>query len=61
MITTITNQLKVNNGTRINSAIVNYRAHQNVVLKWERHLVNVIDPAIQDYYRDIVSIVVNLD
>ena len=49
------------NGTKINSAIVNYHASKNVVLKWEHHRAKLDDPAKTGYYRDIASIVVNLD
>ena len=51
----------VSNGTKINSAIVNYHVNKNVVLKLEHHLVDVLNPTTPDYYRDIVSIAVNLD
>lgn len=47
--------------TKINSAIVNYHVNKNVVLKLEHHLVNVIDPTKKDYYKNIASLVVNLD
>lgn len=51
----------LSSATKINSAIVNYHVNKNVVMKLEHHLVNVIDPAQKDYYRNIVSIAVNLD
>jgi hypothetical protein len=49
------------NGTQINSAILNYHVSNNVVLKWEHHLANLQDAAKKDYYRSIASIAVNLD
>jgi hypothetical protein len=50
-----------NSGAKINSAIVNYRVNKNVVLKLEHHLAKVLDPAQNDYYKNIASIAVNLD
>ncbi len=50
-----------NTGAKINSAIVNYHINKNVVMKLEHHLAKVIDPAKNDYYKNIVSLVVNLD
>jgi hypothetical protein len=47
--------------TKINSAIVNYHVNRNVVLKWEHHIADVLDPAQPNWYKDIVSIVANLD
>jgi hypothetical protein len=47
--------------TKINSAIVNYHVNRNVVLKWEHHIADVLDPAKPNWYKDIVSLVVNLD
>lgn len=47
--------------TKINSAIVNYHVNKNIVMKLEHHLVNEIDPAQKDSYKNIVSLVVNLD
>lgn len=51
----------VSSGTKINSAIVNYHVNKNVVLKLEHHIAGVIDPAQKDWYKNIVSIAVNLD
>lgn len=47
--------------TKINSLILNYHVDKNTVLKWEHHLLNLENPAAQDYYRSIASIVVNFD
>ncbi len=49
-----------NDGTKIHSAMVNYRVSKNVVLKWEHHLANAEDTT-KDYFRNIASIAVNLD
>lgn len=49
-----------NDGTKIHSAIVNYHVSKNVVLKWEHHLANAEDTT-KDYFKNIASIVVNLD
>jgi hypothetical protein len=49
------------NGTKINSAIVNYHVSKNVVLKWEHHLANLENTTKKDYYRSIASIAVNLE
>jgi hypothetical protein len=49
------------NGTKINSAIVNYHVSKNVVLKWEHHRANLEDTTKKDYYRSIASIAVNLE
>ena len=50
-----------NDEKRINSAFVNYHVNNNVVLKWEHHLIDVENPANKDYYKDLASIVVYLD
>lgn len=50
-----------NDATKINSAFINYHVDKNIVLKWEHHLINVENPASQDHYKDIASIVVYLD
>jgi len=50
-----------NDKTRINTAFVNYHVDKNTVLKWEHHLLNLEDPAKDDYYKSIVSIAVNFD
>jgi hypothetical protein len=47
--------------TKINSAIVNYHVNKNVVMKLEHHIADVIDPAQKDWYKNIVSLAVNLD
>ncbi|MFZ2540333.1 MAG: hypothetical protein WAW75_01015 [Gallionella sp.] len=49
------------NDLKINSVFANYQASKNVVLKWEHHLANLENPTARDYYRDLVSVVVNLD
>lgn len=50
-----------NGGAKINSAIVNYHVNRNVVLKLEHHVAKVLDPAQPNWYKNIVSIVANLD
>jgi hypothetical protein len=47
--------------TKINSAIVNYHVNKNVVLKLEHHVAEVVDPTLKDWYKNIVSLAVNLD
>ena len=56
--TTATSDLKMK---KINSAFVNYHVNNNVVLKWEHHLIDLENPASKDYYKDLASIVVYLD
>lgn len=51
----------VSSATKINSAIVNYHVNKNVVVKMEHHVAEVIDPTLKDWYKNIVSIAVNLD
>ena len=48
------------NSTVDNAVFVNYRATKDVVLKLEHHQVDEKDPALEDYAKDIASVVVNL-
>ena len=48
------------NDTTINSVFVNYRVNKDVVFKLEHHQVDEKDPALEDYSKDIASVVVNL-
>ena len=46
--------LKVNETTR--SVFVNYHITENLNMKLETHAVNLQDPALEDYYKTIISI-----